>query len=153
MIAKRIAQKLLKAQGGFGSPLPTPEEADDYMNHLPSVLYHATFSVHEKPILKNGLLLSSQAPLNLFNKNPDAPQDMNGVYLAADPQVALGFLDRAWENEDIPEGYFKKYSLFQVNVNDLDLTKLEPDPQYWDYELTYIYRGTIPASALTLVKE
>jgi hypothetical protein len=114
---------------------------------VPPILYHATFGENLKYIQQNGL-----QPLGGNEGICAFPGCEMGVYLANNAPFAKSFVDVA-ENKSIPQDWFDDIVVLEIDVAQLDTQLLKKDPHMnmGDNPLkysSYIYRGTIPISAI-----
>jgi len=113
----------------------------------PRFLYHATYRVNVNSIFQQGLI-----PRYICVWK----ECENGVYLANDPYEAASYPEIADENEDIPDEWLENIAVLQIDTMYLDIALLERDPhRIWEKTenpTCWIYRGSIPSEALTLLK-
>lgn len=124
-------------------------------NPVPSILYHATFRALLNRIQKIGLIPHDDTVIHNFEGIEE------GVYLSPESEYA-GSMVEASENPNIPEEWFNDIIVMAINTTSLDMSKFDRDPnvapQEDEYDDTvpadeiiysYIYRGTIPPSAIS----
>ena len=96
-------------------------------------LYHATLEPYLAGIKKSGL---GNSPTKNY------PDSKDVVYLASDPEEAISYAEVA----ETPEEY--KIIVFEIDVNDLDSSKLSADRNVIGGKTTFEYHGVIPFTAL-----
>jgi len=101
-------------------------------------LYHATLEPYLDGIKKSGL---GNSPTKNY---PDSKDDV--VYLASDPEEAISYAEVA----ETPEEY--KIIVFEIDVNDLDSSKLSADRNVIGGKTTFEYKGVIPFTALKEIR-
>ena len=130
--------------------------------HIPDVLYHATFNALLPTIQKNGLLINP--PIRNYDISDKA------VYLANKPSMTTEFIDTT-ENKEIPEEWFNNVVILEIDTKQLDPNSLETDPNMGDLEdlvgneeyadelidamsdyKYFAYTKDIPPSAITVFK-
>ena len=113
----------------------------------PKFLYHATLYKFLDSIQKHGL--GATTPNKEF-AHQNIEQNKPHVYLAENDEDAIIYVEgsRFYDEGETPE-----IALFRVNIKDLDLNNLKPDPNFTEDEQhdTYVYYGIIPANKLTLM--
>lgn len=123
---------------------------------IPSVLYHATFRPMVESIKKQGLTPSGNKYVNFDNLE-------YGVYLGISPDYAISMVE-ASENNTIPSDWFDDIVVLSVNVSDLDLKKLDRDPNVLpqddeyndetppdDTVHSFIYKDVIHPKSLSII--
>lgn len=129
------------------------------MNNIPQYLYHATSSNVIKSIKKYGL--GGKIPKQLWwdYNGTEYENRTQGVFLADDEYVAESFLECSEEFEEFAERYEERYNkeleiiVYQINTNDLDISKLKIDTNNnVDEDFTYFYDGVIDYKLLKKVE-
>lgn len=105
-------------------------------------LYHATY----KPLLDNIRKTGLGGTKNAWWE--DSVQGV--VYLADDPDIAESYAEA---NDNVDDKWLDEIVIFEVNVSDIDASKLCVDENVRSDEPphTYEYHGTIPYSALRII--
>lgn len=112
---------------------------------LPKTFYHATYRAALRNIKKYGLG-SSKSPKTYAWDNDYKSEDH--VYLADDLDVAYSYAEAS---DNVPDEWLDNIVIFSVDSEDLDLSKIEEDPNLDVQDGTYLYKGIIPANKLTLL--
>jgi hypothetical protein len=110
--------------------------------------FHATWRRHLPSIRKHGL--GGAAP---DRRNFDS---VEGLYLAVDPTIALGFLIEAYvdegENKQLsPPDALQEMCLLVIDDSRIDQRLVEVDPNIERRDLTVLYKGVIDISALPVL--
>ena len=91
-----------------------------------------------------------------MHKNWDI-SDSDSVYLSGDIENAISYAETS---ENVPEEYLDKIVVLEIDINKLNLDKLDIDHNqaYWNYEevnpedpatwIEFEYHGEIPVSAI-----
>jgi hypothetical protein len=129
------------------------EIIESFNEPIPPVLYHATFNALVPSIQKHGLI-----PHGTTIRNFDGAEW--GVYLSDNESFAGSMVQAGTENEDIPDEWLDEVVICVIDTGKFDTSNLDKDPHVnmsavEDEELpkSYIYKGTIPASAITEIKD
>ena len=113
-------------------------------NNLPQYLYHATYELYLKSIMKNGL------GGNNLRKNWSDSKD-NTVYLSTDPNIAESFA----ETSELADDDFidnNDIIILQINTKFLDKNKLHLDSNISDNnDYSFEYNGIIPSNAISIL--
>lgn len=113
-------------------------------NNLPEYLYHATYELYLKSIMKNGL------GGNNLRKNWSDSKD-NTVYLSTDPNIAESFA----ETSELADDDFidnNDIIILQINTKFLDKNKLHLDSNISDNnDYSFEYNGIIPSNAISIL--
>ena len=105
---------------------------------LPLYLYHSTYAVLEKDIMKNGL--------RTCNKYRGFNWCTNGVYLGVNKEFCLSFIDGAEMDTNIPEDWYGNFITFRVLTEKLQRNRLFKDPNWHvssEFIESFIYKGII----------
>jgi GNAT superfamily N-acetyltransferase/predicted GNAT family acetyltransferase len=118
------------------------QNIDEELEHIPTVLYHATYKQRLKNIKLTGLGAG---------KKRNWPDSRPGVvYLALDPHVAESYAETALDDLDADWDIV----ILQVSTNGLDSNKFHLDSNVQDNEGdTVEYHGIIPPSNISLYKQ
>ena len=113
-------------------------------NNLPQYLYHATYELYLKSIMKNGL-----GGNNLIKNWSDSKD--NTVYLSTDPNIAESFA----ETSELADDDFidnNDIIILQINTKFLDKNKLHLDSNISDNnDYSFEYNGIIPSNAISIL--
>jgi GNAT superfamily N-acetyltransferase len=118
------------------------QNIDEELEHIPTVLYHATYKQRLKNIKLTGLGAG---------KKRNWPDSRPGVvYLALDPHVAESYAETALDDLDADWDIV----ILQVSTKGLDSNKFHLDSNVQDNEGdTVEYHGIIPPSNISLYKQ
>lgn len=113
---------------------------------LEMLLYHATYGVNEKSILKNGLLLPK-------GKSNFGMYSGEYIYLAQTPEIAESYAECA-DDDIIPQEWFDDIIVFQVEVdeNDLELDPNNKSDGEDEEMLTYVISKPIAPEKIKRIK-
>lgn len=117
-----------------------------------SMLYHASPSMNHQSIMQQGIL--NNGVCKLYKGCTDGV-----VFLADNPRTAVEMLgdDNPGINKDMLDKSHGKGMLYQINPRAIDPRMLRQDPalpaQWLDPKFTYMYDGSVPASAIVKHKE
>jgi hypothetical protein len=118
------------------------QNIDEELEHIPTVLYHATYKQRLKNIKLTGLGAGKKRNWT------DSRQGV--VYLALDPHVAESYAETALDDLDADWDIV----ILQVSTNGLDSNKFHLDSNVQDNEGdTVEYHGIIPPSNISLYKQ
>jgi hypothetical protein len=125
-----------------------------FKENLPK-LYHATLKRFIPSIKKLGL--GGKLPKRRFWDYKNTPYEniTQGVFLATDDDIAWDYLESCDELYDRYEDFEPDDDIvvFEIDINDLDLSKLSIDENNSDEECpTYFYNGIISFEKLKRVR-
>lgn len=126
-----------------------------FRESLPNKLFHATLKRFVPSIKKLGL--GGKLPKRRFWDYENTPYEKitQGVFLATDDDIAWDYLESCDELYDRYEDFEPDDDIvvFEIDINDLDLSKLSIDENNSDEELpTYFYNGIIPFEKLKRIR-
>ena len=104
-----------------------------YVDNVPSVLYHATYSPHLSSINKYGLVGS-------LSSNYSDSKDV--IYLANDPYTAESYAETS---DTVPEDWLDEIVILEIDTRGLDEDKIFIDRNNLEND-TFEYHGIVDPS-------
>lgn len=144
-----------------GEEITEIKESQNILNVNAQYLYHATPACYINSIKKYGL--GGKLPKRRFWNYEGSPYEniKYGCFFATDEYVAESYVENSESFEELAEEYEDRYdkeleiAVFQIDINDLDLSKLSIDTNQIvedGDDPTYFYDGIIPYSKLKRIK-
>lgn len=106
-------------------------------------LYHATYTDLLPMIEKNGL---GNSPYKNWSDSQN-----KFVYLASDPDEAYSYAETFEDEDNVQDYQESEIVVFEIDSNELDVSKLFKDSNIIDNQSSFQYEGVIPYEKLKMI--